>query len=214
MIYISKGTEPRSLTEYRNQPNSTYEDYREKDDVRRQLLEEQGHICAYCMRRISIDKMKIEHWKAQNAEDGTGKEHMLEYRNMLGVCLGNQGNIYSKQTCDSHRGNAELFVDPRNESHIQKIQYSADGKICSSDLRIRNDLSSLLNLNEQMLIDGRKRAIQMLQNYLMKKNPKGTWNVSLLRNAQKQFAEKKDGMYPQYVGAVLYFIERYLKKAK
>lgn len=75
MIYIRKGTEPRSLTEYRNQPGATYEGYREKDALRDALLEEQGYICAYCMRRISKEKMKIEHWKAQNAPDGIGQRH-------------------------------------------------------------------------------------------------------------------------------------------
>ena len=30
MIYIKKGAEPKSLKEYRSQPNATYEDFRDK----------------------------------------------------------------------------------------------------------------------------------------------------------------------------------------
>ena len=165
MVLIKKGKEPRSLTEYRSQPNSTYEGFRQKDDVRKQLLEEQGYLCAYCMRRISLNSMKIEHWKAQNAEDGTGAEHALEYRNMLGVCLGNLSYPYAAQTCDTHRGNTELFVDPRTPEHIKRIEYDAHGRIYSKDERINRDLDQILNLNGQTtyLKEGRKEAIRTLQ---------------------------------------------------
>lgn len=85
MKYINKEIEPRSLRHYRsNDPNPTYEDYREKDDLRKALLAEQGDICCYCMQRIKIGKMKIEHWKPQS----TIKSLQLDYKNLLGACLG------------------------------------------------------------------------------------------------------------------------------
>lgn len=78
MIYIKKGAEPKSLKEYRSQPNATYEDFRDKDDIREALLKEQGCLCAYCMGRISKDKMKIEHWISQKSEEGDGeKKHWI-----------------------------------------------------------------------------------------------------------------------------------------
>jgi len=214
MIYIRKGNEPRSLTEHRSKPEATYDNYQEKDDVRKQLLEEQGYICAYCMRRISIDKMKIEHWIAQNSKDGTGLDHALEYRNMLGVCLGNQSHPHDAQTCDTYRGNEKLFVDPRCEAHIQRIEYRGDGTIYSRDQRIDDDLNQRLNLNgaETELKAGRKEAIQQLQSFLQRKHPQGTWNVGLLKKVKSQFAEKQDGKFKPYVGVVLYQIDRYLKK--
>ena len=160
MIYIKKGTEPRSLTEYRSQPGATYDGYREKDDVRGALLEEQGYICAYCMRRISKEQMKIEHWKAQNASDGAGAEYALSYRNMLGVCLGNQSSPHEMQTCDTHRGNADLFVDPRDAAHISQILYRGDGTIYSKNLQINFDLNERLNLNceSALLKQGAERS--------------------------------------------------------
>lgn len=63
MIYIKKGAEPKSLKEYRSQPNATYEDFRDKDDIREALLKEQGcvsmslRIIAMTMRRISAGSM-------------------------------------------------------------------------------------------------------------------------------------------------------------
>jgi len=216
MIYIRKGTEPRSLTEYRNQPGATYEGYREKDALRDALLEEQGYICAYCMRRISKEKMKIEHWKAQNAPDGTGAAHALEYRNMLGVCLGNQSSSHDMQTCDTYRGNAELFVDPRKESHTQQIAYRGDGTIYSEDSRIDFDLNQRLNLNCEgaLLKQGRKEKIQKLQEYLKRQRDHGQWSIELLNKAKRHFESRQDGKYQPYIGAILFWIEHYKKRAQ
>ena len=53
MIFINKKQEPKSLLKYRvnkrNLADITYDNFRDKDDVRDALLAEQGHICAYCM---------------------------------------------------------------------------------------------------------------------------------------------------------------------
>ena len=216
MIYIRKGTEPRSLTEYRNHPGATYEGYREKDALRDALLEEQGYICAYCMRRISKEKMKIEHWKAQNAPDGTGAKHALEYQNMLGVCLGNQSSPHDMQTCDTYRGNAELFVDPRKEAHTQQIAYRGDGTIYSEDSRIDFDLNQRLNLNCEgaLLKQGRKEAIRTLQVYLEQKHVRGQWSIELLNKVKRRFESRQGGKYQPYIGAILFWIEHYKKRTQ
>ena len=84
MIYIQKGKEPASLTAYKKQAHAYY-DGCNKDDIRENLLREQGYLCAYCMRRIEKEKMKIEHW---DPEDNLTELERLDYSNMLGVCLG------------------------------------------------------------------------------------------------------------------------------
>lgn len=55
MIYIQKGKEPASLTAYKKQAHAYY-DGCNKDDIRENLLREQGYLCAYCMRRIEKEK--------------------------------------------------------------------------------------------------------------------------------------------------------------
>jgi hypothetical protein len=58
MRYIdkTKSREPRSLTKYRTQADSAsktiFDDYEDKDELRKALLKEQGFICCYCMQRI------------------------------------------------------------------------------------------------------------------------------------------------------------------
>ncbi len=44
MKYIKKGNEPDSLTEHRSQPDSTYDNYQHKDELREYLAGEQGNM--------------------------------------------------------------------------------------------------------------------------------------------------------------------------
>lgn len=62
MRYIQKGNEPESLTQYKKNKNAYFDGYSKKDDVREQLLKEQGYLCGYCMRRLqNCADTKIEH---------------------------------------------------------------------------------------------------------------------------------------------------------
>ena len=215
MLYIKKGTEPRELTEYKVQPGANYDDFRDKDAVRSALLDEQGGLCAYCMSRITLHTMKIEHWNAQHAPDGSGISMELDYRNMLGVCRGNEGSSYQEQTCDAHRRNKPLHIDPQNHDMIAKIRYQSNGIIFSDDGVIDHDLNDVLNLNctRTYLIENRKAAITALQSYLQKQQKGGTWSVAVLNKAKVHFQSKKDGLYFPYLGTILYFIDHYMKKS-
>ncbi len=81
--------EPASLTMYRQQPGATYEGFRDKDALRKALVDEQRGLCCYCLSRIrpEIGGMKIEHWHPQALY---GNEQ-LDYANLLGSCMGNDG---------------------------------------------------------------------------------------------------------------------------
>ena len=55
MVVVQKGKEPNSLLAFRKQhPDADYEDMPTNvlKDVRSQMWEEQGHLCAYCMKKI------------------------------------------------------------------------------------------------------------------------------------------------------------------
>ena len=89
MKLIKKTKEPKSLTFYKRQSNANYEDLtpETKRDLKQFLLKEQGYICCYCMRRISIDKMRVEHWKPQSHPDLITNPLLgLEYSNLLATC--------------------------------------------------------------------------------------------------------------------------------
>lgn len=196
MIYIKKGAEPKSLKEYRSQPNATYEDFRDKDDIREALLKEQGCLCAYCMSRISKDKMKIEHWISQKSEEGDGEEKALDFHNMLGVCTGYMSSPHEDQTCDTHRGNIKLEVDPRSQESVAQIAYRADGTIYSENVLINRDLNETLNLNceRAYLKANRKAAITALQKFCLRQRQNGTWDITVLKKAEQYFGQEKEGM--------------------
>jgi len=72
MKYIQKGKPPKALTKYKDTtPGATFESA-PKAEIRAELLNEQGWLCAYCMRRISDKynpklakyKTEIEHFKS------------------------------------------------------------------------------------------------------------------------------------------------------
>lgn len=74
----------------------------------------------------------------------------VDYHNMLGVCPGGKGQAtrgYADMTCDQHRGNTLLTVDPLNLHSVKKIRYRPNGIIYSNDPDINSDLNDILNLN-------------------------------------------------------------------
>ena len=159
MLLIKKGQEPPSLTEYRKQKYATY-DGCNKEPIRENLLAEQGYLCAYCMKRISKDNMKIEHWKPEAILTEAQK---LDYSNMLGVCEGHiEGEDGRYDTCDSKKKSTLITVDPTREDHINLIKYRKEnGEIYSDDKSINNDLNVTLNLNckKQYLPQNRKSVL-------------------------------------------------------
>ena len=102
MRHIAKGNEPPSLTTHRLSPHCDYNNYAAKDDLRDALIREQRGLCCYCMGRIwnGTTTMKIEHWQCQAHHPA----EQLNYRNLLGACLGGRGQPGHLQHCDTRRG--------------------------------------------------------------------------------------------------------------
>lgn len=212
MILIKKGAEPKSLTEYRvkkNNPNYSYDDYADKDDIRLALLDEQGHICAYCMQRITQNNMKIEHWHSQTKHS----DEQLDYQNMLACCKGGEGNIFEQQYCDTAKGNQSLKYNPSNPQHhiLLQIKYKfKDGEIYSEDEEFNPQLNDVLNLNLAMLKNNRKTVIDSIMTLLAQQN--GTVSAKFIQSLLERYTQKSaDGKFPPYCGIVRYYLEKKLK---
>lgn len=121
------------------------------------MWEEQRGLCAYCMKKIETPSVvRIEHCRPRHPEDEQehDKKATLDFKWMLGVCYGNslqKGVKREDTTCDAHRGNTELTVNPFDELSVGKIKYKADGSIYSDDAEINKDVTETLNLNCQAL---------------------------------------------------------------
>ena len=177
MREIAKGKEPLSLTQHRSTPHADYENYLEKDMLRECLVDEQRGICCYCLSRIraTADDMKIEHWHSQ-AEHTT---EQLDYSNLLGACMGNEGQPRSDQFCDTYKGDKHLSRNPANPMHRVEdlIRFEPNGRISSSDPGFDSELNSVLNLNVAFLVNNRKAALKAFIQTLQKREkiPRGTW---------------------------------------
>lgn len=211
MKYIRKdiSNQPASLTEVQSTPGATFDDCN-KNDIRQALLEEQGYICAYCMRRIDDQRDKkgrprvfIEHYITQSED----RPSSLSYVNMLGVCDGNDGYPGHLQHCDRSRRNVPLTIDPRSGRCEALIKYTNGGEIYSNDPDVNNDLDKTLNLNKpRYLVEGRRIAIDQAR-----KNLK-TWNEGEIRRAINRWSEmNQDGRFPEFCQAAIYYLTKKLR---
>ena len=163
MRAITKGREPASLTAHRQKPYSSYDNYREKDDLREALVSEQRGLCCYCMGRIRplAPAMKIEHWQCR----ARYPDQELDYRNVLAACPGHLGGGGGQpahlQHCDTKKGDSDLQWNPADpDHHIEtRIRYEPDGSICSDEEAFGRQLDDVLNLNLPLLKNNRASVL-------------------------------------------------------
>ncbi|WP_241613846.1 retron system putative HNH endonuclease [Rosenbergiella epipactidis] len=212
MISIQKIKEPDALKVYRLS-GGIYdgEHFTEvKDEIRKALLQEQGFICAYCMRRIEKNNMKVEHWLCQSDNDGL----TLIYSNLLGCCKGYDGDKRSKlKTCDTKKGNKKLKYNPSNNlSRInQIIKYNGDGRISSTDEEFSEQLDSVLSLNYFRLIQNRKELFSVIRRKLSEK-PGTRTNEEKRRILERFMTRDKNGKLFEYCGVVNYYLNKLINK--
>lgn len=211
MIHIKKGVPPRTFTDFTlHNPNLHFDDMPSevKQALREALLQEQGHLCAYCMSRIDADNSKIEHYIPRNADNE------LDYKNLLAVCRGNEGQPRRAQHCDTRKGNAIVHIDPQQEEHIAQLSYKSDGTIfakCKSDFE--NDLNEILNLNDESgyLKYNRKQALNALKVYIHKHLGDKTASAAFLRRVLEHYKTKSEGNLTPYCGILIDYLKQRLR---
>lgn len=210
MIYIDKQTEPGLLTQYRNTPNASYKTLPKetKEEIKQQLLKEQKFLCAYCMQRIKVDTMKIEHYKSQSSNPAES----LDYQNMLGVCKGNEGCPKDKQTCDTHKADTPITISPLIPGHMSQIKYTSAGYISSRVHKHQQDIDYILNLNSDQLKTNRKTALDVLKDFIKKKYKEKKITKSQLINLYQSYSNQTE--YREYVGILLWYICKKISQAK
>ncbi|MBV7459049.1 MULTISPECIES: TIGR02646 family protein [unclassified Acidovorax] len=159
MRTIQKGPEPASLTKHRQQPHADYDNYGDKAALRQALVAEQRGLCCYCQSRIRAtpEDMKIEHRQCQ--ADYPARQ--LDFRNLHGVCKGNEGQPIDRQYCDTRKGNSDLCFSVCDPAHPieRKIRFLGNGEITSDDEAVRIAINGVLNLNWNRLKENRKSAL-------------------------------------------------------
>lgn len=183
----------------------------EKREVLLSLIEEQGSLCAYCMRKIKDSDAHVEHYIPQSKTVGLNDSVSVDYQNLLAVCDGFEGSE-AGLTCDRARGNASLKVNPLREETLRSICYRRNGVIYAKNEEIDTDLDKTLNLNQKLLVRNRKEALQALVRKLdqlgRRKGP------SAVRGYCERYVAshlKYSDLRVPYDGIVLYFMKKRLR---
>ena len=220
MRAIIKLPEPPSLAQHRATAHAGYDNYSDKDALRAQLVSEQRGICCFCGGRIvaDSDKMKIAHWMPRKPFP----QHQLDYWNLLGACLGNEGQRKYKQHCDTHQGNTRLSRNPANPDHRIEdfIQFLPDGTIASQDATLDQELGrrkadgefeeGVLNLNLSFLRTNRKKALAAFTKGLAKR---GHLSKPALGKLISRWRGDNPGELEAYAPVIVYWLRKRLARA-
>lgn len=217
MQYIVKGNEPDALIEYRKTPGVGFENLDKEVSlaIKQALLQEQGHICCYCGKRIMLDnKTILEHILCRNDY----KELALSYNNILASCDGGQSDRRGQKRkekrlfpshCDDKKSNKIIPLTPVCVDCENKFAYDDEGGVYGITPEAEQTIS-VLGLDCTTVKNRRKAAIEAYKLYreMLKMTPEDSvvfWNQKLSFNSEKS----SDGKYPEYCFAVRYYIEKY-----
>lgn len=240
MKYIVKNKTSKGFYRLQNlkRNNGTYEDVKNnvskndyiRDKVLTSLLEEQGYLCAYCMRNINETNSTIEHIIGQNyIEDGKeiGKENQINYDNLLAVCRGEscKNNLHCDKSRANYQKDRPLFVNPLQDRIMQNIKFSEKGLIyykdfleieeveklkkhnqLIEDMNIKYDLQKVLNLNCENLKSKRVNLIKALKRFT-----KDWSNQEKIKKELNKYLSKSNNKYEEFSQVAIYFLNKKLK---
>ena len=219
---IVKTIESENLTRYRStiarenlEDSNIYDDYPDKtredcannipENLRKQLLEEQGSICCYCMSRISCHHSKIEHFKPQTEY----RNLQINYQNLFIACSGGEGLKEKNQFCDTKKGENELVgIDLLSniENQITYHKKSQAVEIESTNSNISQDIKTL-NLNLLHLQKNRKEAYDNSIKNLKRKG----YSIQAIKKFISSYQTKHGGKFEPYCQMIIYFLIKKLK---
>lgn len=202
MRLITKCQEPKEWLNYRLTPGVVFAPIPE---LRESLYQEQGGICAYCMRRLKDEPSreypsnKVEHIKPRSIYPNL----TFDYNNLVLCCDGRTGNV---SHCDTSKGNQDLSFSPLEPHFIESLSYSSKGEIKSSNPKWDKELNEILNLNHPYLVSNRRAAreafIKRMGNHWSKRD--------LNKVLQNWSCRDADGCYKEFCGIVIHLIKKKL----
>ncbi|MCW3108226.1 MAG: hypothetical protein JWQ09_2732 [Segetibacter sp.] len=171
----------------------------QRKPVKKALLKEQGYICAYTLKRISLDSCHIEHIKPeelcrQHMADGIETVSDLDYTNMVACFPKEAPKGIPKEKYfgaikkdDNWVNNGSDYVLPLQVNCESNFSYNKNGGVEGTTDRGRNTVS-LLALDHVVLVYERKTAIE---NFIGKANPiKKAKTTQAILDIDKLFGER------------------------
>jgi uncharacterized protein (TIGR02646 family) len=169
MKYVQKGGPPHGYRQWcRDVHGTDNEDYREipagiKAVLLVALVQEQGGICAYTMKRIDKDTSHIEHIKPESLCRDDTKGSDLDFANVV-ACFPRDGMRracrYGAQKKDNW-WDATLFVSPLDPACERRFHFNREGEISTVGTNAAADRTiAVLRLDHPTLTEDRNRAIE------------------------------------------------------
>lgn len=177
MKKVRKTPGPNALTRYAaTHPNDSWDHFRDFDsgesyrEVREQLRDDQGGLCAYCERKPHESKEQVEHFVPKSTP---GQNWALDWDNLLMVCDGGSQGKHPRPanlSCDQHRNHWEQ-THATGQNPLNPLQLDAfpsrftfrksDYTIQPSDPSDNEALETIkiLNLNCPRLVDQREALL-------------------------------------------------------
>ena len=179
------------------------------DDVRwrlrKDLLEEQGYICCYCMKKINNKTSHIEHfWPKSQFE-----EKDMDYTNMLASCQGDQG----EEHCGHKKDNWYVpdMVIPTDATIEGMFSYQENGDISPKGENRKSWLGKQmiehLALDSFHLVRNRRNAIEASEVYDAAEH-----DDAEIRDFIDYYDHKVDGKYVPFCQCIIDCLTRQLSE--
>ncbi|MDD2715663.1 MAG: TIGR02646 family protein [Candidatus Wallbacteria bacterium] len=216
MKYIQKKGPPGNYIAWvksvRNTLNENYGCLRnpEKNDLHKKLLEEQGWLCAYTMKKIDLSNSHIEHIKPECICRKEAKGSDLNYRNMV-ACFPDKG-MKSKYRYGAQakgkwwkNGGAD-FVSPLDNNCEKYFRFDIEGHVIPIGRKAVVTIGVLL-LNHESLAEDRMGVINDWIN----------GNTKLTKSKTKHYIKticdrNPDGSYTEFCIAIKWALIEYAKQ--
>lgn len=184
-----------------------------KRDLQDILLQEQGHLCAYCNRRIhkgapeDDEQMRMDHLYPKHHHP----DKLFDYQNIVGSCYGSEKDPPPKDLhCEGLKRYGddagrqlpeELFpTDPRCEHY----KVTDQGQLIWQDEAVQSEMEAWLNLNCPKLVNNR---MGVLLSYIDLVSDEDT---DLNDEIHLTLTPDSDGRMEAYAGVIVTFLRQYL----
>ena len=206
MRYIRKSPPPKAFVEWRcaNPGNCSYADIPDKESLRRALIEDQGGLCAYTMKRITLENSHIEHFYPQSGPD---KARAVDYANLF-ACYPGSGVQCSFGAVA--KGDRLLPCGPGTRHVEDRFLFRADGSVVGTDSEA-SECISILNLQDPLLVEERRSVVDgIIELY-----ERGNLTIGKIESELRRLcAPEKGARLPEYCVVRERFLSKCLEKLK
>lgn len=184
-----------------------------KHDLQERLLQEQGHLCAYCNRRIHKGapeddvQMRMDHLYPKHRH----LDKLFDYHNIVGSCYGSEKDPPPK---DLHCEGLKRFKDNSGEQlpealfptdpRCERYKVTEQGQLIWQDGAVQSEMETWLNLNCIKLVNNR---MNVLQPYIDLVDDEG---ADLETEVHLTLTPDPDGRMEAYAGVIVAFLRQYV----